>query len=330
MEMSTYFFKCSWYENIRTFPLFYEKFITNIFQSIYRQFIRNRCNCIHKNCCKILFLFSQVDTKQLHWICSVPIGLTVSIIGLIGNFVSCLVWNRTVRSKLRGNQSTGIYLVALGIVDSGFLMFFILIDPIRMMNPDVDKSYFYASFFSWFGFPLYFMFFVASIWLVVGITFNRFIMIQFPTRVRGWYNKTRTFCGIFALMTFSVTINIPHFWNFHPKKVNGRYSIAPTEYGSGDGSKNYEFWVHCIFVVLAPWAMIAILNGLIVYKLSTQMKKFIETDKPGKSKSSHLSLDTGRKLNVRKTFRRRLGRLLDVLYTFNLSRVSGVNGLKHF
>ena len=107
-------------------------------------------------------------------------------------------------------------------------------------------------------------------------------MIQFPTRVRGWYNKTRAFSGIFALIAFSVMINIPHFWNFHPKNVNGTYSIAPKEYESGHGSKNYEFWVHCIFVVLTPWVMIAILNGLIVYKLSTQIKKFTETDKPGK------------------------------------------------
>ena len=35
-----------------------------------------------------------------------------------------------------------------------------------------------------------------------------------------------------------------------------------------------------------------------------------------------LPVDTGRKLNVHKTFRRRLGRLLNVLCTFNLRPVS--------
>ena len=35
----------------------------------------------------------------------------------------------------------------------------------------------------------------------------------------------------------------------------------------------------------------------------------------------NLSVDTGRKLNVRKTFRRRPGYLLHVLYTFNLRPV---------
>ena len=37
--------------------------------------------------------------------------------------------------------------------------------------------------------------------------------------------------------------------------------------------------------------------------------------------------DTGRKLNVQKTFRRRPGRLLNVLYTINLRSVSTGLGL---
>ena len=40
------------------------------------------------------------------------------------------------------------------------------------------------------------------------------------------------------------------------------------------------------------------------------------------SRSSFLPIDTGRKLNVHKTFRRRPGRLLNVLCTFNLRPVS--------
>ena len=35
-----------------------------------------------------------------------------------------------------------------------------------------------------------------------------------------------------------------------------------------------------------------------------------------------IPVDTGRKLNVHKTFRRRPGRLLNVLYTFNLRPVT--------
>ena len=38
--------------------------------------------------------------------------------------------------------------------------------------------------------------------------------------------------------------------------------------------------------------------------------------------NKHNAVDTGRKLNVHKTFRRRPGRLLDILCTFNLRAVS--------
>ena len=49
------------------------------------------------------------------------------------------------------------------------------------------------------------------------------------------------------------------------------------------------------------------------YKTSTYTKKF-----------SHYPLDTGRKLNVHKSFSRRPGRLLNVFCVFNLRRVYGV------
>ena len=39
-------------------------------------------------------------------------------------------------------------------------------------------------------------------------------------------------------------------------------------------------------------------------------------------RADYLPVDTGRKLNVHKTFRRRPGRLLNVLCTFNLRLVS--------
>ena len=42
----------------------------------------------------------------------------------------------------------------------------------------------------------------------------------------------------------------------------------------------------------------------------------------GSSQTSKMLLDTERKLNVHKTFRRRPGHLLNILYTFNLRNMS--------
>lgn len=227
----------------------------------------------------------MVDAKDLHWICSVPLGATIAAFGILGNIISILIWQRIIKSKLRGNQSTALYLIALGVCDTGLLVFFLLTDTIKANHPEIVNNYSYAAFFSWFGFPIFFIFLVASIWLVVGVTLNRFFMITFPTKVKSMYTTNRTYMGIAVFLAFSVIINIPHFFSYHPKETNGTYTLALTEYGESQGSIDYEFWVHCIFVVLAPWFTIAVLNASIVYKLTQQMKKFnSKKDSKGSSK----------------------------------------------
>ena len=169
-----------------------------------------------------------------------------------------------------------MYLIALALCDCGLLVFFLLSDTLKSNNPDLAHNFAYASFFAWFAFPIFFIFVVASIWMVVGVTLNRYIMIQFPTKVRKIYSTTRTYVSIGMFLGFSVIVNIPHYFTYHVPFKNGTFSLELTEYGNTDGSKNYEFWVHCIFLVLAPWLSIVVLNSLIVYKLSQQMKKVKE------------------------------------------------------
>ena len=120
----------------------------------------------------ILFHF-QVDPARLHWICSVPLGIIFSVLGLIGNTLSVLVWKQILKKKISSNSSTSIYLIALAIVDSGLLVFFLFSDTLHVNSPEIKKTYSYAAFFSYVGFPMFFFFIVSSIWMVVGVTVNR-------------------------------------------------------------------------------------------------------------------------------------------------------------
>jgi neuropeptide Y receptor type 1 len=214
--------------------------------------------------------------QDLHWIGSVPLGGTIAAFGIIGNIISIIVWNRLIKGKLKDNKSTGIYLITLAICDTGVLVFFLLADTIKADNAQLNNNFAYAAFFAWFGFPVFFFFVVASIWMVVGVTVNRYLMIQFPTKVRKIYSGWRTYASMGLFLGFAFVINIPHFFNFHVPFKNGTYNLELTEYGNTKGSEVYEFWVHCIFLVLAPWLSIAVLNGLIIYKLNQQAKKFSE------------------------------------------------------
>jgi len=230
----------------------------------------------------------MVEAAHLHWIASVPLGATIAAFGILGNIITIIVWNRLIKGKLKDNQSTGIHLITLALCDTGLLVFFLLSDTVKANNKDLAHNYAYASFFSWFAFPIFYFFVVASIWMVVAVTLNRYIMIQFPTRVRKIYSGWRTYASVGVFLAFSLIVNIPHFFNYHVPFKNGTYNLELTEYGNTDGSKNYEFWVHCIFLVLAPWFSIVTLNALIIYKLSQQMKKFREMQgqKEGTNKDS--------------------------------------------
>ncbi|XP_057295293.1 FMRFamide receptor-like [Hydractinia symbiolongicarpus] len=213
------------------------------------------------------------DSKRLHWLCSVPFGITLVAIGLIGNIICFFVWNRILKWRLRGNHSTAIYFIALSVCDSAVLLFFLLTDTIKSNHPEIAKTYSYAVFYSWFGFPLFTIFLVTSVWLVVGVTLNRYLMMILPLKIHCFYSKRRTYWGIFAISMFSFLINIPHFFTYHPKETNGTYMLAFTDYGESQGSINYEFWVHCMLLVLLPFFSIAFLNISLVYLVLKRLKK---------------------------------------------------------
>ena len=180
-----------------------------------------------------------------------------------------------IKNHLRRNPWTAVYLISLAVCDNGLLLFFLITDTLPTDAASVKENYAYSAFFSWFGFPSFFFFIVASIWLLVLVTFNRYIMIAFPTKANIYYTKFRTYGSIAAVFILSFLINIPHFFTYHPaKQRNGSYKLELTTYGQSDGSKKYELWVHCIVLVLVPWFTIAVLNALIILKLKRQMQKF--------------------------------------------------------
>lgn len=81
--------------------------------------------------------------------------------------------------------------------------------------------------------------------------------------------RALTGLGIITLLAF--VINTPHFATYEPVPITERNATDPafrfTKYGEGPGSTGYEFWVHCMFLVLAPWVTIFVLNMLIIQRI---------------------------------------------------------------
>ena len=228
------------------------------------------------------------SAETLHWICNVPIGITICVLGIIGNILSVYVWSRIVKKNRHGNPSTAIYLITMGVCDTALLFFFIFTESTSSIQPSIKSTYPYATFFAWFSFPMFYICVVASIWMTVGVTINRWVLITFPTRGSDIYSKKRTYIGIVIILLFSLLINIPHWFNFKVVMTSSNdttYSIEKTEYGLSQGAIHYEFWCHCIVLVLAPWITIATLNVLIIKKLRERTIKLTSV----KSKYSQYS-----------------------------------------
>ena len=133
---------------------------------------------------------SMEMAEKMHFVTSTIIGTIFVIIGIAGNILSISVW---MRPKMR--SSTGTYLIGQAIADMGLLIFFFITESIPKMAPEVVTSYSYGVFFSFIGFPIFFLFVICSIWFTVGVTVDRYIQVC-------WISKSR--------------VSLPQNFNLHP------------------------------------------------------------------------------------------------------------------
>lgn len=229
--------------------------------------------------------------EAMHWYFSVPVGIAISIIGLIGNCISILVWKRILssnRSSLK-TRNTGVYLIVLGFVDSSLLVFFLLQDSLKALFPSVNETYAFAVLYSYVFFPLFFFFIFASIWLVVSVTLDRYLLIS-KNRIVG---VRKSLWGVVIVLFFGFTINFPHFFNYRPVPLESattsddesvRWTYQATAYGRSMRCSEYEFWLHCMFIVIFPWLSILMLNFMIIRTIFVSTSNVInnlEVDKKG-------------------------------------------------
>lgn len=129
--------------------------------------------------------YDMATAEKMHFITSSYFGTIFVIIGLVGNVLSILVWKR---KKMR--SSTGTYLIGQAIADAALLIFFFITDSIPMMAPAVKTSYSFGAFFSYFGYPIFFLTVVCSIWFTVGVTVDRYIQVCWITRAKVKHVKS--------------------------------------------------------------------------------------------------------------------------------------------
>ncbi|CAG5118063.1 unnamed protein product [Candidula unifasciata] len=234
-------------------------------------------------------LHSMVDVPQktyaddLHFAMSAVIGPVVCLFGMLGNLLSVITWQRPKMSS-----STGTYLTGQGVANFFLLLLFLLCDSLQYWSPELKHSFIYGAFFAYFGFPMFFLTIMLSIWFTVALTVDRYIMVCWVTKAKSLCNESRANVGLILISVNSFMINIPHFASFTPiyqdednnnthnyinnnNNTNDRQpkvAYTETEFGMSAGGMFYEFWIHCMVLTVIPWMSVLYMNVMIIVKIN--------------------------------------------------------------
>ncbi|XP_005097278.2 G-protein coupled receptor daf-37 [Aplysia californica] len=229
---------------------------------------------ISKNMNKEMEAPMKID-QYLHYLMSAIVGPIVCILGLIGNVLSLITW---CRPGMR--SSTGRYLTGQAVADFGVLLFFLLCDSVQFWAPSVGNSEVYGVFFCYIGYPFFFLTIICSIWFTVGVTVDRYIMVCWLTKAKRLCNERHANFGLLLITVNCFLINIPHFASFSPvldraENDTGK-TFVHTDFEKGSGGQFYEFWIHCIILILIPWVSVLAMNIMIIKKLNKTNKKMAD------------------------------------------------------
>lgn len=199
------------------------------------------------------------------------------LLGIFGNSLSCIIMFLNVR---RNGYSANLYLALLAFIDCLFLLGSALPDWISHIDSQYDIKLFsdlFCRFVYWFGnFVTH-----LSVGLVVSVTVERFIAVQFPLFAHKVHNVKNTHIVLTILITFFFILDSPVF--ILVKHVQESMYVVSTcnndtniTYERRDllrcniaNEKNKEKWVFTDFAVytLIPFLIIITLNSLIIRRL---------------------------------------------------------------
>lgn len=202
-----------------------------------------------------------------------PFVILICIFGILGNFISLIVWKRLRLKSRTSNITTTLYFMVLAYVDIGVLVLSPLVMVLPNANKDLNYNYYYAFFFSYIGHPLHFYFVFVSIYLVTAMSVDRLRLVFRPF---SRYNvKWRyTYIAIVALFVLAGLFNLPTFFEYEPtKQENGDYFLKEVRYKNQTSFRNIVFGTHCVGVVMVPWVTMLIANVLLIIKSSNRFRE---------------------------------------------------------
>ncbi|KAL3277877.1 hypothetical protein HHI36_013218 [Cryptolaemus montrouzieri] len=209
-------------------------------------------------------------------------GLLLNIIGLlgiIGNIISMIILSRP---QMR--SSINYLLIGLARIDTALIITSILLFGLPGIYPYSGMlfTYYYVIYPQIVPvvYPLALIVQAASAYLTFCVSFERFVAVCHPLKVRSLCTYGRARLYVIGILCVSVLYNISRFWEsslqaewWPERNVTVYCPIASSLRSNPTYRTIYIHWCYFIFIYLLPFLGIAVLNAAIYRQGSDKFRK---------------------------------------------------------
>lgn len=193
-------------------------------------------------------------------------------IGWVGNIISFAVLSRPKNRKI----SCCIYMCGLAVADSGMLsvatvyylrmLYVIILKDVDMNTHDNPRIE--CKLLTWF----FQVFSLTSICIIICMTADRFISVQYPLKVKQWCTPSRALKIVLCIPLITCTYTLPYFF------LSDYIGPTCTALAVGSTFTKVYSWITICLNCFIPFLSILVLNSLIIIRLLISRSSKIRGD----------------------------------------------------
>ncbi|XP_060082283.1 FMRFamide receptor-like [Ylistrum balloti] len=183
--------------------------------------------------------------------------------GVIGN-----IFNIVVLKSPKMKSSTNVYLMALAICDSMYLIFMFLLSFFNCENKNQLKFIFYTVPF---GRVFSDLFGNTAVWLTVAFTLERYIGVCHPMKGKAWCTIGKAKLAVIFVFIISLVNTFPEFFELEIVEYgdigNEKSTVLKcqtTRFGSTSSYQIGYFWWYVAFFNFLPLILLAVFNSILI------------------------------------------------------------------
>ena len=196
------------------------------------------------------------------------------LIGFVGNILTVIVMSQKKNLKL----TTCVYMIALSVVGNFILMVYALLWSIRNFFPNSAHPILCKSM----NFLAYCLFDIST-WVLVAMSIDRLIAVNFPLRSLSWCTIRRTKRIIASILILFALKNMHVFFTTN-LVYRKELKTSTCSYVSGELFIKVVNWVNTIIGAILPFIILLCANARIIYVIKSQARKSLEMKAHGSAR----------------------------------------------